>query len=245
MVNWNWPGTLVGYRLKEGVVYDGISNPQAIFLGGVQDNATARHGAFQSARELLEQDVAPATRTASKRIYFPYYTSSSTTGPYGEWPPLVAIRDRQFKLHLWTKGSSRHPTGRADWQYPTASVCAAGVQNWTAQPLLFDLYKDPGENVPRTPLEGWDGTWPAPSGWHSGSMPADVYNQTVTRLLAAFEAERAGMPHVESVIQRGHSPDRFPCCSPACSPKPHCCTCDADGPTPQLQPPASRSAGPT
>ena len=54
MVNWNWPGTLVGYRLKEGVVYDGISNPQAIFLGGVQDNATARHGAFQSARELLD-----------------------------------------------------------------------------------------------------------------------------------------------------------------------------------------------
>jgi arylsulfatase A-like enzyme len=163
--------SLVGYPLKEGVVYDGIENAEAIFLGGFQDNETYRHGAFQSSKDLVTQDMV----SASKRKYFPYYSSSMITGADGKWPPLVAIRDRQFKLHVMTKGSSRHATGRDDWSYPTASVCAAGVQNWTARPLLFDLYKDPGENVPRTPLEGWDGTWPAPGAWHSGSMPADEY----------------------------------------------------------------------
>ena len=68
-------------------------------------------------------------------------------------------------------------------------------------------------------------------------MPAGEYAAAVARLTAAYTKEVAGMPKTVSQVNRGSSVDRFPCCSPNCSPKPHCCTCDADGPTPpQPQP---------
>ena len=110
--------------------------------------------------------------------------------------------------------------------YRDAELCTGELKKWDP-PLLFDLFKDPGENVPRTPLEGWNGSWPEPvDGWHSGSMPADLYNATVARLMAAFEQERQSMPLTQSQVNRGERPDRFPCCSPGCTPLPHCCTCD-------------------
>ena len=42
--------SLVGFELKPGVVYDGVANAEAIFLGGYQDNET---DPSMSARELL------------------------------------------------------------------------------------------------------------------------------------------------------------------------------------------------
>ena len=42
--------SLVGFELKPGVVYDGVANAEAIFLGGYHDNET---DPSMSARELL------------------------------------------------------------------------------------------------------------------------------------------------------------------------------------------------
>jgi arylsulfatase A len=254
---------LAGFKLTPGVVYDGVENSAAILLGGAVEEGGG-------------------TERTSRRTYFPYYSSHLKRGPgvlfnasdaYASarmvdtvWPPLMAVRDRQFKLHVFTYGVHRPSTGRRDWAYRDATVCAAPLQNWQSsnmsctgfgpkqagsspdpsnpasgpgctlinrsahtswrEPLLFDLLKDPGENVPRTPLENWDGGWPAPQGWHSGSMPAAEYAQVVTRLMAEFEREKAAMPFVESRVQIGTAPTRFPCCNPGCTPLPHCCTCD-------------------
>ena len=80
---------IVGIPLVAGLVYDGVENSDAIFHGGVLG------------------EKAPA---ASNRDYFPYYSSMVDAGPNNTWPPLFAIRDKQFKLHLYTKGASRHAT---------------------------------------------------------------------------------------------------------------------------------------
>ena len=77
----------------------------------------------------------------SNREFFPYYSSTIGDGPNGTWPPLLAIRDRQYKLHLFTKGGTRPATGRADWTYRDAAVCTAPLKSWVAEPLLFDLFK--------------------------------------------------------------------------------------------------------
>ena len=117
-------------------------------------------------RDPLSQDAGP-------RTHFHYYSSGAVD--HDGMPLLMAVRNQRFKLHLYTQGSHRPKTGRADWEYPDAALCAAALQNWTDAPLLFDLHVDPGENVPRTPCAGWDGTWPAPAGWHSGCMVAGEY----------------------------------------------------------------------
>ena len=254
---------LAGFELTPGTFYDGVENSDAILFGATVEE-TYGHG------------------NHSQRIYFPYYSSHLKEGPgvvynasdayasatlSGEvWPPLMAVRDKQYKLHVFTYGIKRPSTGRSDWVYRDASWCAAPLQNWDASnmsctgfgnktpgsspnpanpasgegctfinrtshtvwrdPLLFDLLKDPGENVPRTPLANWDGSWPAPQGWHSGHMPAEEYASVVARLMTEFKRERAAMGFVESRVGLGNRADRFPCCSPGCTPLPHCCTCD-------------------
>lgn len=256
-------------------MYDGVENSAAILNGGVLLDT-----ALSSSSAALAAGAAPAA-AASKRLYFPYYSSHLEAGPgivYNStdgtaeltenmWPPLMAVRDKQFKLHVWTYGIKRPSTGRGDWTYRDASWCAAPLQNWDfsnmsctdfgpkngssddpaspdagsgctfinrtlhtiwREPLLFDLLKDPGENVPRTRLAGWDGSWPAPGGWHSGSMPEAEYDAVVKRLQAEFDRERGAMPHVLSQVQRGNNVDRFPCCNPGCTPRPQCCTCDGE-----------------
>ena len=186
--------------------------------------------------DVLDSLLDPAA--PSPRTLFHYYSTAVTeedvTATKGATPPaaenglalprLMAVRDARFKLHMWTRGSHRPPTGRADWTYPDAGVCADGLRNWTAAPLLFDLLIDPGENVPRTPCE-WDGTWPAPKGWHSGCMPRAEYADAVARLTAEYEAQLTRLPPVVPRPALGTASERFPCCSPGCSPLPHCCAC--------------------
>ena len=264
-------GAMVGYKLRDDIVYDGVENSEAILFGGV----------LADPNDIMATTASATPGVSSTRKYFPYYSSHLKLGPgvgYGPpesataqlngetWPPLMAVRDKQYKLHIWTYGIKRPNVGRNDWAYRDSSVCADDLKNWDfgnfscigfgakaantsadpasaaagdgctfidrslhtiwREPLLFDLLKDPGENVPRTPLAGWDGTWPAPSGWHSGSMPEGEYTATVKRLRAEFERERTSMPFAVSQVNRGNKPERFPCCSPGCTPLPQCCTCD-------------------
>ena len=126
------------------------------------------------------------------------------------------------------------------------------LTNWTHAPVLFDLHQDCGETVPRFPCE-WDGTWPVraisrpafqilrklkcmcgvqqdKSGkWVSGCMPAAQYQSVVADLTATYWDHVNNFPRVESQIQKGTSPTRFPCCNPGCSPAPDCCHCANEG----------------
>lgn len=110
---------IVEIPLNPSVVYDGVENSEAIFHGGV----------------LGEKDPAQ-----SNRKHFPYYSSMIGNGPGGEWPPLFAIRDKQFKLHFYTKGANRPATGRPDWTYRDAGKCAAHVAASCASALSFFFF---------------------------------------------------------------------------------------------------------
>lgn len=107
------------------------------------------------------------------------------------------------------------------------------LTNWSAAPVLFDLHQDCGETIPRTPCP-WDGKWPAhfsgvgSSSWHSGCMPAAEYKTVVAELVALYHEHVASFPRVESQVQKGLSPERFPCCNAGCSPLPACCHCKSE-----------------
>ena len=90
------------------------------------------------------------------------------------------------------------------------------------------------ERVPRTPCPDWDGKWPIrgngkqpPSNWHSGCMTTEDYNAVVAELSGLYREHVRQFPVVVSQIWRGSQPDRFPCCSPGCSPLPECCHCSS------------------
>ena len=42
----------------------------------------------------------------------------------------MAVRDNQYKLHMWTFGARRPAVGRNDWNYRDGSVCADDLKNW-------------------------------------------------------------------------------------------------------------------
>jgi hypothetical protein len=84
-------------------------------------------------------------------------------------PLVMAVRQGKYKLHMWTVGGGRPPTGRDDWPPKTVQGLKFGypdwmdgqpLTNWSAAPVLFDLHQDCGESIPRTPCP-WDGKWPA------------------------------------------------------------------------------------
>jgi hypothetical protein len=59
-------------------------------------------------------------------------------------------------------------------------------------------------------------------------MPAAEYESVVGELVALYHEHVAGFPRVESQIQKGLSPERFPCCNAGCSPMPACCHCESE-----------------
>lgn len=154
-----------------------MENIEGFFLGGVNRSTHGEPG-------------AESVETLSNREYFPFY-SSSFEGPNGTWPPLMAIRDKQYKLHFWTKGSSRKPTGRPDWNYRDATVCAAGVIYWDP-PLLFDLYKDPG-TAPRSLLP--NGTSWHTLTWHPDEARTDPEQLADPCVVGAVQERTCRGPH--------------------------------------------------
>jgi hypothetical protein len=144
--------TILAATLK---IYDGVENSEAIFHGGVVGEKVhcslcaggivvcSKNNGCVTVRKHLHHTSQVAgsrnraltfcnlpltqARSVSKRVIFPYYSSTVGSGPNGTWPPLLAVRDKQYKLHLYTKGGGRPATGRADWTYRDADVYGAVV----------------------------------------------------------------------------------------------------------------------
>ena len=205
-------------------------------LGGYTPPASARPS---DSLNLASALLHPEDASASPREFFHYYSTMEVDELSGGLtrPRLMAVRNQRYKMHRFTAPCpvGRPKTGRADWTYPDANLCLAPAANWTGKELLFDLNIDPGENVPRTPCD-WDGDWPAPPSWHSGCMPKALYKATIAELSIEYKKELARVPNVTSRTHEGQGNERFPCCSPGCSPLPHCCQCkdgQAPGGSPQ------------
>ena len=112
---------------------------------------------------------------------------------------LYAVRSGRYKLHLHTSGGLC-----LDTYYDAA--CYAKSVDHTESPILYNLEADPGEvnAVPASSAE---------------------YKEHAPRLRALADQHAASFWRAPSEMARGSNPERFPCCSPGCSPKPHCCKC--------------------
>ena len=211
---------LAGFKLSSSVVYDGVDISAALF----SDAPSPRRVFYYHSTDETLLDQSNDTNGS--------VTPADKSRP--NMPLLMAVRKDQYKLHLYTRGAHalRPAVGRSDWRYPDWA-CEEPLRNHTRAPVLFDLHKDPGETVPRTPCPGWDGKWPisgkgngaVPGNWHSGCMTEADYTATVAELVELYDRRVASFPRVVSEIWKGARPDRFPCCNPGCSPMPDCCHC--------------------
>lgn len=110
------------------------------------------------------------------------------------------MRQGAWKLHFETKGSHCRDT------YPDAECHAARVDRRPSGGLLFNVELDVGEVLPVANSTAEYATW-AP---------------LLRRLAADYVAALGTVP---SETARGEAAERFPCCSPGCTPLPECCTC--------------------
>ena len=132
-----------------------------------------------------------------------FYHSSDGAKPGAE---LVAVRYGPWKLHFVTKGWGC----QAD--YPDKACCSnqpegARIDVGASGGLLFNVERDMSEVLPISHSSAEFKRW-APV---LNSMAAE-YSQTYS-------------PATVSQMGRGSSKDRFPCCSPGCTPLPDCCKC--------------------
>lgn len=146
---------------------------------------------------------------------------SGTLGPYDPFGPflppsqsgpreavymwrgntLMAVRAGNFKAHWWTRGWVGD-----NFSFPQNPECYAELEEHDP-PLLFDVGNDAAETYP---LNATDPAY----------APIVVH---LTQLKLQQEADVVLAP---SQTDLGTSPDRFPCCSPTCTPKPSCCKCE-------------------
>jgi hypothetical protein len=95
-------------------------------------------------------------------------------------------------------------------------MCYAGLQDWRASPLLYNLETDPGEvNL-------------------IGNTTQEYIAVVAALQEEAVDYLKTFVPDVPaSQIAKGSdAKTRFPCASPTCTPRPYCCEKAAGGPTP-------------
>ena len=113
---------------------------------------------------------------------------------------LMAVRLHQFKAHFHTMGSHCLPS------YPDHDCHNNATLQHYDPPLLFNVNQDPKE---RYPLDV--------TGKHKVEL------QKILDIIAEHNKTMTfGLPQVD----QGNNPLNFPCCSPSCSPRPHCCKCE-------------------
>ena len=133
-----------------------------------------------------------------------YYHQSVNSGS-GE---LFAVRSGPYKLHFKTAGGIGSSVLEKNG-FPDQACFAPRVEH-TAAPILYNVQRDPGEV--------------------NAIKPSDPeYTAQAPRLAALAAAHLASFWTAPSQGARGTSPDRFPCCNPGCSPRPHCCKCPESG----------------
>ncbi|XP_061629417.1 arylsulfatase A [Phyllopteryx taeniolatus] len=132
----------------------------------------------------------------SKREAIMFYPSDPS-----EQLGLFALRLEKYKAHFYTRGSTHSSTT------PDKECSAFSVLNFHDPPLLFDLEADPSEHYPLVP---------------GGDTDVPALLERIKKVKEQFEAS---MSFGESQIGKGSDPQLEPCCSPECSPKPHCCQC--------------------
>lgn len=151
-------------------------------------------------------DPAVGTRSPQVTPYPPPPVPASPREvfPYWRGNLLMAVRWRLFKAHFHTMG----------WAGSAASIprdpsCYAGLESHDP-PLLFDLGRDEWEQYPL-----------------NVSQPGLV--EVVQHMQALRAQLQQDLQFAPSQIDKGSSPSRFPCCSPSCTPLPHCCACPGQG----------------
>eukprot|EP00039_Didymoeca_costata_P008507 m.112908 g.112908 ORF g.112908 m.112908 type:complete len:561 (+) comp14110_c0_seq3:40-1722(+) len=160
----------------------------------------------------------------SNRTDFIYFDSGSPAR-------IMAVRVGKWKLHMFTHGSHCSPpfpdSNCYDKQYKTKS-------DYGGQPLLINLEEDPGEAQLQTSVCNPDGSVIDPRCHLQQEVDEIVAN------LTAFYNKYVNDTSLwaTSQIDRGSNLTRFPCCSPQCTPRPYCCSCDhnnSEGPAAPTQ----------
>ena len=148
-----------------------------------------------------------------------------TTFLYFEWrtAQLVAVRKGPWKLHIQTRGSHCAPP------FPDPNCYDDEFRNasyYGSQPLLVNLNTDPGEAQLSTRVcdPGPDNVTGAIDPRCHSQEEVDAITNQLMDLYNKSKSDKALW--APSQIRRGSSADRFPCCSPTCSPKPYCCKCE-------------------
>lgn len=147
---------------------------------------------------LLFTTAGQLADTGRRDRYF-YHTSA------GGSAELVAVRLGPYKLHLITEGWACEP------DYPDKTCCSNQPEGKRASPpggILFNVERDLSEVLPLSAAS------------HEYKKWAPVLFSMAAEYLKTYSV-------TTSQMKRGSSNDRFPCCSPGCTPLPECCTCGA------------------
>eukprot|EP00045_Choanoeca_perplexa_P004501 m.38675 g.38675 ORF g.38675 m.38675 type:complete len:525 (-) comp12608_c0_seq1:38-1612(-) len=144
-----------------------------------------------------------------------FYHSTQVGGNITNPGAVMAVRAGPYKLHMYTQGS-HCKDDYAD------ELCRdnAKLQDLTKSPLLFNVEYDPGEEVLLT-----NSTYGEFNATHTYDDVVADLQAIYWRHVNSFEEVPSQFEEVPSQIAKGTSPDRFPCCSPNCTPLPHCCAC--------------------
>jgi arylsulfatase A len=173
----------------------GYSLDQGKTYDGWDMSALLFGSAAQCDRATRECSTAGAAGARRDRYF--YHTSEDSSGS------LVAVRLGPWKLHFVTKGS------HCNNDFPDAACYAPSTDHRDVGGLLFNVERDMSEVLPLSNTSYEFKMW-APVLW---SMALEY----TTKIFSP-----ADQP--PSQIDRGSSPDRFPCCN-VCTPMPNCCSC--------------------